>query len=512
MPDGNPQASPGPEAISESSVQSGSTQEPSGFGTVILVLLIAIAIRVICKNKRPLLRVAARVGPCQEAARRMLMAMPQQLNTFDEEGTEAMDPADGPGDSDTDDRPKKRAAKHSESRRDKSSTKKRIQESASSEEEAEPDAAEESEDGEYEAREERSRRRSERQSGTSSGTSKKRRDERHQFPEETEDAPSEVEGSTFEQHVEQTRSHGSSKASASSRKSSKGKPEEPCVVGLQDRLASLELQLARAGVPIAIEQAVVSSQGEFIPQQPKLTHKQPVKAAGEEDDSMTMVGLPTQQLMSQQASVSTKEDEERKQQQLEKIMRRKVEQAAKKAAEEHKGLKLAAKRDLTKELEQIDKQIDVLTSNPVDSMGAWANCAAARWLIEHAYSKYPPPSLSKRRVLEEINAARDLRFREQTINALKLLQVRYAAEKNSPDHVGAKRAVIAEEICKHAFDLASGVIKKKSSHSIFTRSQKDDDNATMLVQKSASVDAEEEDSNDDDDDEGEEDSDVEDAD
>ena len=82
---------------------------------------------------------------------------------------------------------------------------------------------------------------------------------------------------------------------------------------------------------------------------------------------------------------------------------------------------------------------------------------AAKWLLEHVYTKHPPPSFTKRRAAEEVIRARELRFRDAAMNALKLMQARYAPDKNSFAEFGAEWAVLAEEISKHAFSLCSGI-------------------------------------------------------
>lgn len=100
---------------------------------------------------------------------------------------------------------------------------------------------------------------------------------------------------------------------------------------------------------------------------------------------------------------------------------------------------------------------DARASAPMGEHGEPAHLAAAKWLLEYAYTKHPPPGLDRRRAEQEVVALRGVHFRENTLTALKVLQARYAPEKNGVLEHGAERAVIAEEIAKHAFSLSVGL-------------------------------------------------------
>merc|ERR1711965_1152656 len=90
-------------------------------------------------------------------------------------------------------------------------------------------------------------------------------------------------------------------------------------------------------------------------------------------------------------------------------------------------LKREARKTMITELTFMDQELAALTNQ--NSAGAFMD--AAKWLIEFAYTKYPPPTFSKRRSEEEILRTRELRFRDATNNALKLLQARYAPDKHA---------------------------------------------------------------------------------
>eukprot|EP00966_Prymnesium_polylepis_P052460 1214986-Prymnesium_polylepis.1 len=146
---------------------------------------------------------------------------------------------------------------------------------------------------------------------------------------------------------------------------------------------------------------------------------------------------------------------------LEDALRQKKKAVAKRAAEEIEELKVAARRKLRLDLLFIDNEVDSLTAG--DAKGG---LKAAKWLLEHAYVKYPPPTFNKRKVAEQVNAARALRFKDATIKALKLLEMRYAPHKNTASEYGAERAVIAEEIAKHAYGLITAVSRGMSQEMV----------------------------------------------
>ena len=130
----------------------------------------------------------------------------------------------------------------------------------------------------------------------------------------------------------------------------------------------------------------------------------------------------------------------------------------------------------------MDHELDALTGASETAKGPPSQMLAAKWLLEHAYTKYPPPSFTKRRAAEEVIRARELRFRDAAMNALKLVQARYAPEKNSVAEFGAEWAVIAEEISKHAFSLCAGIsrgtqqeLPPLASTGVFARQKSDND-------------------------------------
>ena len=129
----------------------------------------------------------------------------------------------------------------------------------------------------------------------------------------------------------------------------------------------------------------------------------------------------------------------------------------------------------------MDAELDALTGASETAKGPPSQMLAAKWLLEHAYTKYPPQSFTKRRAAEEVIRARELRFRDAAMQALKLVQARYAPEKNSVAEFGAEWAVIAEEISKHAFSLCAGISRGAQqeapprSSGVFARQRSDDD-------------------------------------
>ena len=227
---------------------------------------------------------------------------------------------------------------------------------------------------------------------------------------------------------------------------------------------------ARAGVQDAGDASStrVTSSGEFVALQAgaRLQHR-----SHDNDDSFTMVGLPTQ---IEKKAQKTAQDElkadrdkahDERQNKLEDILREKNKRLAQQVTEENERLMRDARRKLRPELLHMDNEIDTMLMQPSQG-GGHAQMQAAKWLLEHAYTKYPPPSFSKRRASQETLAVQDLRFRDSIIQALKVLQARYAPAKNQAADYGAERAVIAEEITKHAFSLAAGVNRSSKSDSM----------------------------------------------
>ena len=214
---------------------------------------------------------------------------------------------------------------------------------------------------------------------------------------------------------------------------------------------------------------------------------------------MTMVGLPVQLEQHERPPSVLEEqqrrEEERRMARLEDALRIKKEEAAKQAARDIEDLKLAARRKLRTQLLLIDNELDELAS--ADAKGI---IKASSWLLEHAYSKYPPQAFNSRKIAEEVNAARALRFRDPTIKALRLLQARYAPGKNDTVHVGAERAVLAEEISKHAFSLLSGINRgdKMATSAMFATSENSADDSHLGAMSSPAWAGDMEDGDDDD--------------
>ena len=178
--------------------------------------------------------------------------------------------------------------------------------------------------------------------------------------------------------------------------------------------------------------------------------------SGQDEDSFTMVGLPAQVKRAQQAPCCIGE---LRQQRLEESLRSKREKAAVQTAMKDEGLKAESRCKLRSKLLFIDHELDALASRAPEQGSPPSQLIAAKWLLEHAYVQYPPPGFTKRRAEEEAKRARQLRFRDATIAALKVLQGRYAPDKNSVALVGADRAVLADEIVKHAFSIAAGIAR-----------------------------------------------------
>ena len=247
---------------------------------------------------------------------------------------------------------------------------------------------------------------------------------------------------------------------------------------IQSRLDALEKKIAKGGTvtltDLAGTRARVSETGEFM------TADQPLNARrGTDDDSFTMVGLPTQ---TQQTLLPTQRDSDKRQAKLEEALRIQKERKSRETNAEHHAQMHVARRKLRSELLVIDREIDgLLAGSAATRGGPPSQLLAAQWLVMHAYEHHPPPSLTAHRAQGEVRAARELRFRDATMTALKVLQARYAPAKNSIQDHGADWAVIAEEICKHAFSLQQGLSRSQrqeqlapASH-LFSRDDEQDD-------------------------------------
>lgn len=161
--------------------------------------------------------------------------------------------------------------------------------------------------------------------------------------------------------------------------------------------------------------------------------------------------------------LSASDTHDKRQARLESVLRRKKEAKAQKSDADAEEAKREARQALRKELLFIDNELDSMTNarteGPAseDAGSSARHVIASKWLLEYSYSKYPPQAFSTRRAKEELRLVRELRFREAVLKGLKLLQSRYAPEKNTVAQHGAEWAVMAEEVAKHAFALQAGV-------------------------------------------------------
>ena len=248
------------------------------------------------------------------------------------------------------------------------------------------------------------------------------------------------------------------------------------------RLGALEKKL-RGGGMVTLDdlqgtRARVSAGGDFLPADLPAVDG-PSASVG---DDMTMVGLNTQVRNAQKdQSKMLRQQADRRQAKLEEALRQKQEVQRKKEAAKDEVKKKEGRRKMHKELVYMDAELDALTGASETAKGPPSQMLAAKWLLEHAYTKYPPQSFTKRRAAEEVIRARELRFRDAAMQALKLVQARYAPEKNSVAEFGAEWAVIAEEISKHAFSLCAGISRGAQqeapprSSGVFARQRSDDD-------------------------------------
>lgn len=168
----------------------------------------------------------------------------------------------------------------------------------------------------------------------------------------------------------------------------------------------------------------------------------------DDDDAMTMVPIAT-------ASRGGPEMNDQRQARLDAVLQRKREAQARKDAIEAEEAKQEARRALRSELQYIDNELDSMAH--AGHSGPSSHLIASKWLLELAYSKYPPRTFSAQRATEELRVVRELRFNDAVLKGLKLLQSRYAPEKNTVAQYGAEWAVMAEEVAKHAFALQAGV-------------------------------------------------------
>ena len=168
----------------------------------------------------------------------------------------------------------------------------------------------------------------------------------------------------------------------------------------------------------------------------------------DDDDAMTMVPIAT-------ASRGGPGMNDQRQARLDAVLQRKREAQARKDAIEAEEAKQEARRALRTELQYIDNELDSMAN--AGHSGPSSHLIASKWLLELAYSKYPPRTFSAQRATEELRVVRELRFNDAVLKGLKLLQSRYAPEKNTVAQYGAEWAVMAEEVAKHAFALQAGV-------------------------------------------------------
>ena len=228
---------------------------------------------------------------------------------------------------------------------------------------------------------------------------------------------------------------------------------------MKERLARLELALAQKQAASLSRQRAGCEDESF-----NFTVQAPAEpGASNNDDDMTMVMLDQRPASGSRELLSASDTLDTRQARLESVLRRKQEAKAQKAEADAEEAKREARRALRKELLFIDNKLDSMTNarteGPAseDAGSSARHVIASKWLLEYSYSKYPPQTFSTRRAKEELRLVRELRFRNEVLKGLKLLQSRYAPEKNTVAQHGAKWAVMAEEIAKHAFALQAGI-------------------------------------------------------
>jgi hypothetical protein len=230
---------------------------------------------------------------------------------------------------------------------------------------------------------------------------------------------------------------------------------------MKERIARLELALASKQ---AASDALSRQRADCEDESFNFAVQAPAEPGpSNDDDDMTMVMLAQEPASGARELLSVSDTHDKRQARLESVLRRKKDAKAQKADADAEEAKRVARQALRKELLFIDNELDSMTNarneGPAseDAGSSARHIIASKWLLEYSYSKYPPQTFSNRRAKEELRLVRELRFREAVLKGLKLLQSRYAPEKNTVAQHGAEWAVMAEEIAKHAFALQAGI-------------------------------------------------------
>ena len=230
---------------------------------------------------------------------------------------------------------------------------------------------------------------------------------------------------------------------------------------MKERIARLELALASKQ---AASDALSRQRADYEDESFNFAVQAPAEPGpSNDDDDMTMVMLAQGPASASRELLSASDTHDKRQSRLESVLRRKKEAKAQKSDADAEEAKREARQALRKELLFIDNELDSMTNarteGPAseDAGSSARHVIASKWLLEYSYSKYPPQAFSTRRAKEELRLVRELRFREAVLKGLKLLQSRYAPEKNTVAQHGAEWAVMAEEIAKHAFALQTGI-------------------------------------------------------
>ena len=212
---------------------------------------------------------------------------------------------------------------------------------------------------------------------------------------------------------------------------------------MKERLARLELALAQKQAASLSRQRAGCEDESF-----NFTVQAPAEpGASNNDDDMTMVMLDQRPVSGSRELLSASDTLDTRQARLESVLRRKQEAKAQKAEADAEEAKREARRALRKELLFIDNKLDSMTNarteGPAseDAGSSARHVIASKWLLEYSYSKYPPQTFSTRRAKEELRLVRELRFRNEVLKGLKLLQSRYAPEKNTVAQHGAECSV-----------------------------------------------------------------------
>ena len=230
---------------------------------------------------------------------------------------------------------------------------------------------------------------------------------------------------------------------------------------MKERIARLELALASKQ---AASDALSRQRADYEDESFNFAVQAPAEPGpSNDDDDMTMIMLAQGPASGSRELLSASDTHDKRQARLESVLRRKKDAKAQRADADAEKAKREARQALRKELLFIDNELDSMTNarteGPAseDAGSSARHVIASKWLLEYSYSKYPPQTFSTRRAKEELRLVRELRFREAVLKGLKLLQSRYAPEKNTVAQHGAEWAVMAEEIAKHAFALQAGV-------------------------------------------------------